>query len=94
MSKVNEDGGGNIKIKRIDISNNNYIMHIVNSLPSNLSQHEAELLISNLIDFNLVNEKESKFLRIATNDKVLNLPKEYRDTVRTSILKNMIVNLI
>lgn len=87
-------GGGNIKIRRINISNNNYIMHIVNSIPNNLSQHEAELLVANLVDFGLVSEKEAKLLRVAVNDKVLNLPKEYRDVVRTSIFKNMIVNLM
>lgn len=87
-------GGGNIKIKRIDISKNNYIMHIINSIDVGLSQQEAGIIINNLLDYNIINIEIAKLLKVATNDKVLNLPNEYRDEVRTSILKNMLINLI
>lgn len=87
-------GGGNIKIKRIDMTNDKYIMHIINSIDHNLTQQDAELLIKHLLDYNIISNTESKLLRVATNDKVLNLPKEYRDEVRTRVFKNMILNLI
>ena len=87
-------GGGNIKIKRINMSNDKYIMHIINTIKQNLTQQDAELLIQHLLDYNIISNVESKLLRVATNDKVLNLPKEYRDEVRTRIFKNMILNLI
>lgn len=87
-------GGGNIKIKRINMTNDKYIMHIINSIEHNLTQQDAELLIKHLLDYNIISNTESKLLRVATNDKVLNLPKEYRDEVRTRIFKNMILNLI
>ena len=78
-------GGGNIKIKRVDMTN---------SIDIGLSQQEAGIIINNLIDFNIVNKEVAKLLKVATNDKVLNLPGEYRDEVRTRILKNMLINLI
>lgn len=87
-------GGGNIKIKRIDITKNNYIMHIINSMNTSLSQQEAGIIINNLIDYNIINEEVAKLLKVATNDKVLNLPGEYKDDVRTRILKNMLINLV
>ena len=87
-------GGGNIKIKRIDMTKNNYIMHIINSIDIGLSQQEAVIIINNLIDLEIVNSEVAKLLKVATNDKVLNLPVEYRDEVRTRILKNMLINLI
>ena len=87
-------GGGNIKIKRINMTNDKYIMHIINSIEHNLTQQDADLLIKHLLDYNIISNTESKLLRVATNDKVLNLPKEYRDEVRTRIFKNMILNLI
>ena len=87
-------GGGNIKIKRIDISKNKYIMHIVNSIKNDLSQHEAEMLIDNLFDYGVIDEKSLKMLKVATNDKVLNLPLEYADITRTKILKNLLINII
>ena len=87
-------GGGNIKIKRINMSNDKYIMHIINTIKQNLTQQDAELLIQHLFEYNVISNTDAKLLRVATNDKVLNLPKEYRDEVRTRIFKNMILNLI
>ena len=87
-------GGGNIKIKRVDMTKNNYIMHIINSIDIGLSQEEAVIIINNLIDLEIINSEIAKLLKVATNDKVLNLPVEYRDDVRTRILKNMLLNLI
>lgn len=87
-------GGGNIKIKRVSMTKNNYIMHIINSIDIGLSQQEAVIIINNLIDLEIINPEVAKLLKVATNDKVINLPVEYRDEVRTRILKNMLLNLI
>lgn len=87
-------GGGNIKIKRINVTKDKYVMHIIKSINHDLTQQEAELLIQDLLDYDVISEIEYKLLRVATSDKVLNLPKEYRDAVRTRVFKNMILNLI
>ena len=87
-------GGGNIKIKRINVTKDKYVMHIINSIEHDLTQQETENLIKNLYEYDVVSDNEYKLLRIATSDKVLNLPKEYRDKVRTRVFKNMILNLI
>lgn len=87
-------GGGNVKIKRINVTKDKYVMHIIKSINHDLTQQDAELLIQDLLDYEVISEIEYKLLRVATSDKVLNLPKEYRDAVRTRIFKNMILNLI
>ena len=87
-------GGGNVKIKRIDITKDSYIMHLINSIQKSLSQQEAEIMINNMIDYKVIDQKTGKLLKVATNDKVLALPKEQRDDVRTRLFKNMILNLI
>lgn len=87
-------GGGNIKIKRINVTKDKYVMHIINSIEHDLTQQDAENLIQNLFEYEVISDTEYKLLRVATSDKVLNLPKEYRDSVRTRIFKNMILNLI
>ena len=76
------------------MTKNNYIMHIINSIDRSLTQQEAGIIINNLIDLNIINTEVAKLLKIATNDKVLNLPVELKDNVRTRILKNMLINLI
>ena len=87
-------GGGNIKIKRIDITKDKYIMHIINSINDVISQQEADIIINNLVDYEIISKEIAKLMRVATNDKVLNLPIEYKDLTRTRILKNMLVNII
>lgn len=87
-------GGGNIKIRRIDITKDKYIMHVINSINDVISQQEADIIISNLVDYGIISTEISKLMRVATNDKVLNLPLEYKDLTRTRILKNMLVNII
>ena len=87
-------GGGNIKIKRIDITKNKYIMHLINSIDDVISQQEADIIINNLLGYGIIDNDSAKLMKVATNDKVLNLPIEYKDLVRTRILKNMLVNII
>lgn len=87
-------GGGNIKIKRINVAKDKYVMHIIKSVNTDLTQQDAEMLIKELLEYDVISDTEYKLLRVATSDKVLNLPKEYRDMVRTRIFKNMILNLI
>ena len=87
-------GGGTIKIRRIDITKDKYVMHVINSINDVISQQEADIIISNLLDYGIISKEISKLMRVATNDKVLNLPLEYKDLTRTRILKNMLVNII
>lgn len=87
-------GGGNIKIKRIDITKDKYIMHVINSINDVISQQEADIIINNLVDYEIISKEIAKMMRVATNDKVLNLPIEYKDLTRTRIFKNMLVNII
>ena len=87
-------GGGNIKIKRIDISKDNYITHLINSLNKSLTQQDAEIIINNMFDYKIIDKNTAKLLKIISNDKVLGLPVELRDEVRTRIFKNVIINLL
>ena len=87
-------GGGNIKIKRVDISKDNYITHLINSLNKSLTQQDAEIIINNMFDYKIIDKNTAKLLKIISNDKVLGLPVELRDEVRTRIFKNVIINLL
>ena len=68
-------------------------MHIINNIGNSISNSEAHILISDFLTYNLVNSKEAKLLRVATSDNVLDIPREYRDKLRATILKNMLLNL-
>ncbi len=87
-------GGGHIRIKKIDMTRSNYIMHIIASLDDKITSQEVDIYISNFLSYNIISEKEAKLLKVATSDNVLNIPHEYKDSLRANILKNMLLNLI
>ncbi len=87
-------GGGNIKIKRIDVTKDEYVMHLINSIGDVITQQEADIIINNLLKLSVTTNDVAKMMKVATNDKVLNLPIEYKDATRSRILKNMLLNLV
>lgn len=87
-------GGGYIRIKKIDFTKSNYIMHVVNSIGNSISSNESQIFINNLYNNGCITQNELKLMKVATNDKVLQLDLDNKDVVRARILKNMLVNLI
>ena len=87
-------GGGCIKIRKVNITHSDYIMHIINSIGNSITAKEIEIFVKNFLDYNIINEKEAKLIKSATSDKVLTLPKETKDEIRARIFKNMLINLV
>jgi len=89
-------GGGHVRIKRINITiPGNYLMHIVSSMGSSISQQSAEVFINNFVDYEVISEREGFIMRAATSDKVIGgIPMPDRDIVRATQLKNMILSLL
>lgn len=87
-------GGGHITIKKVNITQSNYLMHIITSIGDTLTSKEVDIFISNFLSDNIVTKKEAKLLKVATSDNVLNVPIEIKDNLRARIFKNMLINLV
>ncbi len=87
-------GGGSIKIKKVNITKSNYLMHIITSMGDKISSNEVDIFISNFISYGIIDEKEARLLKVATSDNVLVVPQPTRDTLRANIFKNMLLNLV
>lgn len=90
-------GGGNISIKRVNVSStgNDYLMHIILAMGNSISQQSAGIFINNFVDYEVISLRESQLLKAATSDKILGgLPLPDRDVLRAGILKNMIISLL
>lgn len=87
-------GGGYIKIKRIATTNSEYLEHIIKNIGDNLTSQEADILISDLLSYEIITEKEARLLKVATSDNILIITKDVRDILRARIFKNMLLNLI
>ena len=87
-------GGGCIKIKKVNITHSDYLMHIINSIGDKITAKEVKKYVKNFLDYDIIDEKEARLIKGATSDKVLTLPKETKDEIRTKIFKNMLINLV
>ena len=86
-------GGGHIRIKKVNNTKSDYIMHIINNIGSEITANEVDILISDFLTYQILEPKEAKLVNVATSDNVLQLAREVKDKVRARILKNMLLNL-
>ncbi len=86
-------GGGNIKIRKVTNDKSDYMKYIIKNIGNSITTNDIDILISDLLSYNIISEKEAKLLKVATSDNVLKLDKDLKDKVRARILKNMLLNI-
>ncbi|MCR4435178.1 MAG: CtsR family transcriptional regulator [Clostridiales bacterium] len=89
-------GGGHIRIRRVNINRpGDYLMHIIASMGSAISQQSAEAFINNFVDYDVISAREGYILKAAVSDKALSMVQlPNRDSLRAVLLKNMLMSLI
>lgn len=87
-------GGGNITIKKVNITKSNYFMHIINNIGDKITMNEVNIFLNNFLMYELITEEQAKIIKIVTSDNVLNVPPQYKDSLRANIFKNILINLI
>ena len=86
-------GGGNIKIKKINNTKSDYIMHIINNIGRTVTANDINILLSDFLTYNIITEQEARLLKVAASDNVLKLDIDIKDEVRARIFKNMLLNI-
>ena len=86
-------GGGYIKIKKINNTKSDYIMHIINNIEDAITSNDIDILLSDFLTYNVITPQEAKLLKVATSDNVLKLDKGIKDSVKARIFKNMLLNI-
>ena len=94
MWKASVEDGGHIRIKKVNVTKSNYLMHIIANLDDEITAGEVDIYLSNFLSYGIISEKEAKLLKVATSDNVLALAGGVRDTLRANIFKNMLLNLV
>ena len=88
-------GGGYIRISRVRTDPKMLVMHTVNSVGESIDLKAAAALISNLLNSGVLDEKTARIILAAVGTGALKAaPTEYRDAVRASIFKQILINLI
>ncbi len=88
-------GGGYIRVTRIDVDKNDYLLHLVTSkIGKNLSLHTAEAVIDRLREQDIISNREAALMKSAVSDKAIAIPATLKDVIRAKVFKAMIVSLI
>ena len=88
-------GGGYIRIARVRQSPRELIMHTVNAVGDRLDLNTAAAFVSNIAEAGIIDRKTARLILAAVGNNALRpIAPEDRDTVRASIFKYMLVNLI
>lgn len=86
-------GGGSIIIKKMLYGDEDIFYDLINEIGDEMSQKDAEIIISDLLSYKLLDDEQARLIKVATNDKVLKLPRNIKDEVRARIFKNMLINM-
>lgn len=88
-------GGGCIKIKRANIDKNDYIRKSIwDNIGSEISQQDARDYIELFLERGFITEREARLMDVVTSDKTLGLDSKTRDSLRSNLLKTMLIALI
>jgi transcriptional regulator CtsR len=88
-------GGGYIRIRRVQLTPGQLVMHIVNSVGDSLDTATAEAFVSNALSMDVLDRQSARLILASVSDAALRpVPRQYRDAVRASIFKQMLITTI
>ena len=88
-------GGGYIRITRINTTRGGAIMHIVNSIGNTLDKATAMIMLENMLTHGIIDRRTAKLMAAALGERAyLSVPQQYRDAIRATVFKNMLLTLI
>lgn len=88
-------GGGYIRIRRVQMDPKQLMMHTLNAIGNEIDFRSAQALLSNAVSSGAMSEAAARLMLSAISDTALKpIEPAGRDTVRASILKQMLLRLL
>lgn len=88
-------GGGYIKITRVVLRKSSALMHIINSIGDSMDALTARVLLENCLSSELIDRQTEKIIKASISNSVMqSIPVAYRDYMRASLIKNILLTQI
>ena len=95
ITESRRGGGGYIRIVRVKMSSNEYLMHFFHALGDSVDENEGRAFLVNLRDQGIIGDREARTVAAAISDGALEkVPKEQKNSVRADILRHVILTLL
>ena len=88
-------GNGYIRISRVQMDRETLLMHVINSIGGSVDYKSAQAILKNLAESGAVDTASAAALYHAVSENALRAaPRELRDTLRASIIKQVLIHLV
>lgn len=85
-------GGGYIRITRVRLDHGQMVMHTVNAIGNAVDNQTARAFLSNLLGAGAIDHHIALIMAAAVGPAAMRIvPHEFRDVVRASVLKQMLL---
>ena len=87
--------GGYIRITRVHVDRQTLMMHVINSIGSEIDPASARAILSNLVQSEAIPAQTGKLLVSLLSDTALrSVPKDQRSVLRADLLKQALIHLV
>ncbi|HPP67728.1 MAG TPA: CtsR family transcriptional regulator [Clostridiales bacterium] len=88
-------GKGYIKITRVEATDNEIIMHLINSIGDELDESSARSHINNLVHNYIISKQYGDLLLAAVNENAYKgIPKNLRHNARAGVFKQLLLSMV
>ena len=95
VTESRRGGGGYIKIVRVPMTRDQYLMHFYHAVGESVTEREAKAYVRNLTDAGVIYDREAAVISHAVSDEALSkLSGEGKNVVRADILRQIIMALM
>lgn len=95
MTESRRGGGGYIRIVKVPMGKNEYLMHFFHAIGSGLEENEARAYIGSLLDRGILTEREGAIVAAALSAGAMEaIPAEKRNAVRADVMRHIIMTLM
>lgn len=95
ITESRRGGGGYIRIVRVNMTGNEYLMHFFHAIGNSVDEREAQAFLVNLRDKGLISDREAKLIAAACSPGALEkLDRDGKNKVRADILRHVILTLL
>lgn len=88
-------GGGYIRVRRLNIDKDEYLLHLITSrIGVSLTQEAADSMIETMADQKIITHREAAIMKTVVNDKSISLPISMKNVIRANLFKSMIMGIL
>lgn len=92
VTESRRGGGGYIRIIRVQMSKNQYLMHFFHAIGDTLEENEARAYLKNLLDHGCMTEREAQLaMTVMTGAALDACPPEKRNTLRADLMRHILM---